>query len=127
MSPPGKRPHLPPRKSHNYKRRLLENPPLDHVARLRENITYEGSPKHKQNPHLYGLEPFQGNRGDATLCDRDANFHPQDYAQLNEMIQRGLQAGLIGESNIFWVVADNGWIHEAKVTNIEQFQYHDIR
>lgn len=124
MKPPNKRPDLPPRHSENNKRRLLENPSQDDIARLRENVSYEGSSKHKQNPSLYGLEPFRGHRGDATLCDRDANFQPEDYGQVSKMIQRGLQAGLIGENNIIWAVADNGWIYEARVTNIDQLQYH---
>lgn len=124
MKSPGTRSDLPPRQSNNNKRRLLKNPSQDYIAHLQENVTYEGSPKHKQNPRLYGLEPFLGSRGDATLCDRDANFQPEDFAQLNEMIRKGLQAELVGENNIFWVVADSGWIYEARVTNIEQFQYH---
>ena len=124
MRKPKKRPDLPARCSNNDKRRLMANPAPDHIAQLRKNITYQGSSKHKQNPHLYGLMPFQGNRGDATLCDRDANFQPADLESVPEMIQRGLRAGLVGENGIIWAVADNGWIYEARITNVGTTEYH---
>lgn len=40
------------------------------------------------------------------------------------MIQRALQAGLVGENGIVWAVADNGWIYEARITNVGQSEYH---
>ena len=40
------------------------------------------------------------------------------------MINRGLQAGLVGDNGIIWAVANNGWIYEARVTNIGQNVYH---
>ena len=40
------------------------------------------------------------------------------------MIQRGLQAGLVGENGIIWAVADNGWIFEARITNVGKSEYH---
>ena len=124
MPKPQKRPNLPARRSNNDKRRLIPNPAPDYIAQLRQNITYQGSSKHKQNPLLYGLPLFQGNRGDATLCDRDANFQPANLNSIPRMIQRGLQAGLVGENGIIWAVADNGWIYEARITNVGKTEYH---
>ena len=124
MKKPKKRSNLPPRCSNNDKRRLIANPAPDYIAQLRRNITYQGSSKHKQYPHLYDLPPFQGDRGDATLCDRDASFRPADLNSIPQMIQRGLRAGLVGENGIIWAVADNGWIYEARITNVERTEYH---
>ena len=124
MKKPRKRPVLPARRSNNDKRRLIANPAPDYIEELRRNITYQGSSKHKQHPHLYGLTSFQGDRGDATLCDRDANFQPSDLNSIPQMIQRGLRAGLVGESGVIWAVADNGWIYEARITNVEKTEYH---
>ena len=124
MTKPQKRPSLPPRRSNNQKRRLLPNPTLDYIEEFQQNLKYEGSSKHKKNPHLYGLPPFQGNRGDATLCDRDASFQRSHWKLIPRMIQRGLQAGLVGENGIIWAVADNGWIYEARLSNAGQTEYH---
>lgn len=121
---PAKRPTLPARRSNNEKRRLMSNPAPSYVKQLQQNITYQGSSKHKKTPHLYGLTPFQGNRGDATLCDRDANFQPANLNSIPEMIQRGLEAGLVGENGVIWAVADNGWIYEARITNVGKTEYH---
>lgn len=85
-------------------------------------MKYEGSSKHKRHPHLYGLPPFTGSRGDATLCDEHANFRQDDMAKVPLLIKRGIQAGLVGTA--LWTVADNGWIYEARVTNAVQSQYH---
>ena len=40
------------------------------------------------------------------------------------MIQRGLDAGLVGENGIVWAIADSGRIHEAGNTNIGLTEYH---
>jgi hypothetical protein len=45
-------------------------------------------------------------------------------AAIPTMINRGLEAGLVGAKGIIWSVADNGWIFEARLTNIEQAEYH---
>ncbi len=111
-------------RSNNDKRRLMSNPDPEYIAQLREDITYQGSSKHKKNPHLFGLTPFQGDRGDATLCDRDANFQLANHESIPQIIQRALHAGLVGEHGIIWAVADNGWIYEARLTNIAQTEYH---
>lgn len=121
---PATRSNLPARHSNNEKRRLLANPPPAYIAQLQQNIIYQPYSKHKQNPHLYGLEPFLGTRGDATLCDRDANFQPAHIPLIRPMIHRGLQAGLVGENGIIWAVANNGWIYEGRITNIVQTEYH---
>ena len=124
MKKPQKRSDLPARHSNNDKRRLIQNPDPDDIAQLQQNITYQGSSKHKQYPDEYGLTPFQGNRGDATLCDRDADFQLKDRKSIPQMIQRGLQAGLVGKNRIIWAVADNGWIYEARITNVGKTEYH---
>ena len=120
-----KRPDQLQRRSNNDKRRLQRHPDPDIIQILRKNIRYEGSSKHKGFPKLYGLEPFQGKRGDATLCDRDAGFLPQKYSVIKNLLQRGLQVGLISESGrIIWTVAEDGWIFEARLTNAVQTLYH---
>ena len=121
---PAKRPDLPARRSNNDKRRLMAYPAPDYIEQLQRNITYQGNSKHKQHPHRYGLPPFQGDRGDATLCDRDANFQPEDMASIPAMIQRGIESRLVGENGLIWAVADNGWIYEARITNVVRTEYH---
>jgi hypothetical protein len=122
MSKPRKRSNIPPRNSDNNKRRLAPEVLPDRIAVLRETVHYEGSPKHKKNPVIFGLEPFRGDRGDATLCDEHASFQPANMAAIPAMIDRGLRAGLIG-TNI-WAVADDGWIFQGSVTNADQGEYH---
>jgi hypothetical protein len=87
---------MPPRNADNNKRRLDANVSPDRIAQLGATVTYKGSPKHKRNPVIFGLEPFRGDRGDATLCDEHANFRPPDLPGVPAMIDRGLRAGLIG-------------------------------
>jgi hypothetical protein len=119
---PPRRPDIPPRNADNDKRRLDAEVSPDRVARLRATVTYKGSPRHKRNPVIFGLEPFRGDRGDATLCDEPADFRPADMAAVPVMIDRGLRAGLIGTN--LWAVADDGWIFEGRVTNAIQAEYH---
>ncbi len=83
---------------------------------------YKGSPKHKRNPRNFGLEPFQGDRGDATLCDVHANFQPADMPTIPALIKRGLRAGLLGTN--LWTVGDDGWIFQGSLTNAVQSEYH---
>ena len=84
---------------------------------MSNSVTYKGSPKHKKHPRRYGLSPFNGRRGDATLCDGCAGFLPSQMSSISAMIRRGLQAGLIGDGHrIIWAVADNGWIFEGRQT-----------
>ena len=47
----------------------MRDPADDLIERLLDTVHYEGSSKHKRHPHLFGLEPFNGERDDATLCD----------------------------------------------------------
>lgn len=115
---------MPARRSNNEKRRLLSEQAPNHIQDLRRNVRYQGSSKHKRHPHLYGLDPFRGKRGDETLCDRDAGFQHKDMASMPKMIDRGLQAGLVGENGVLWAIADNGWIYEARITIPGQSEYH---
>ena len=85
-------------------------------------VVYEGSPKHKRNPTIFGLEPFNGERGDATLCDDHAGFQPTDMTRVDRLITRGLAARLVGTN--LWTIDDNGWIYEARITNVDQSTYH---
>lgn len=124
MNRPRRRPKLPARHSNNEKRRLMPKPTPNYIAQLQQKIRYEGSSKHKLHPHLYGLTPFQGSRGDATLCDRDASFGQSDYGSIEGMIHRGLEAGLVGENGVIWAIADNGWIYEGRMTNVGMTEYH---
>lgn len=114
-----------PRSRVSPNRRLIKTPDPDRIGELRENIRFVGSPKHKRNPKPFGLGPFNGKRGDETLCDRDAEFSIEDYRNISGMIDRGLRAGQFSENErLIWTVADNGWIFEGRVTNPQQFEYH---
>lgn len=119
-----RRPSMPARHSDNYKRRLLTAPSQEHLQGLQQKIRYVGSPKHKELPHLFGLEPFRGVRGDTTLCDRDAGFDSAAMQAIPAIINRGLAAGLVGTNDMIWGVADDGWIFEARPTNRSQAEYH---
>jgi hypothetical protein len=116
---------MPPRRSDHDKRRL-QRQPLDAnvTAELLASARYVGSAKHKLHPHLYGLPPFIGERGDATLCDSHAGFEPQHMMAIPAMLRRGILAGLIGTGRLLWTVADNGWIFECRITNVGQSEYH---
>lgn len=99
-------------------------PPHDLIEQMLETVHYEGSSKHKRHPHLFGLEPFNGDRDDATLCD-EADFQPNQIAEIPTLLQRGIRAGLIGHTaRLLWAVADDGWIFEARETNRETAQFH---
>jgi hypothetical protein len=119
---PQKRTDIPSRSQDNNKRHLFEVVDPQLIRDLMGSVTYKGSPKHKRNPAIFGLEPFNGQRGDATLCDDHANMQPRHMAQIPAMIVRGLQAGLIGTN--LWTVGDDGWIFEARLTNVLQNEYH---
>lgn len=122
MKKPKPRLDIPPRSNDNLKRKLHEILGANELAALFAGMAYEGSSKHKQNPHLFGLEPFRGDRGDRTLCDTHAGFRPADMARIPGMITRAQAASLVG--NFIWTVDDNGWIYEMAVTNIGLKQYH---
>lgn len=121
---PRQRPNVPARRSNNDKRRLLAAPTQQYLQKLRQDVRYIGSPKHKELPHLYGLQPFLGRRGDATLCDRDAGFNVGAMSSIPAIIDRGLEAGLVGTNGMIWGVADDGWIFEARITIPGQTEYH---
>lgn len=124
MKQPPKGPELPPRKSDNHKRRLKKDVKLEVVLDLLARVFYKGHPKHKRHPHLFGLEPFNGNRGDSTLCDEDANFDLTRMAEVPSLIERGLRARLVGSNALLWTVADDGWIFEGRLTNPVTLEYH---
>ena len=125
MKRPTSRAGLPPRKSDNEKRRLLDEPSPRLIAQLLRSVTYGPSAKHKRTPHLYGLDPFTGERGDATLCDRDARFGLRHVKTIPALIRRGIQAGLIGHTEkIIWPVSDDGWIFEGRETNRVSLEFH---
>lgn len=130
MKKPPKRPEVPERRSDHDRRRLHPAPAQRSLLKLRATAVYHGSPKHKEHPHRFGLPPFQGNRGDETLCDTDANFQPDHMAGVPAMLKRGIDAGLISEAEqqgiprILWSVGDDGWIYEARISNSTQADYH---
>ncbi len=122
MKKPKPRLDIPPRSNDNRKPKLYEVMDTEALAALFDGMTYEGSSKHKQLPHLFGLEPFRGDRGDRTLCDRHAAFRPSDFARVPRMLARARAASLVG--NFIWTVDDNGWIYELAITNAGLNQYH---
>ena len=102
--PPPRRRAIHRRKSDNEKRRLMREPGDDLVRSMLDTARYSGSSKHKLRPHLYDLQPFNGDRGDATLCD-EADFDPTRTAEIPALIRRGIRAGLIGHTGrIVWTV-----------------------
>jgi hypothetical protein len=122
MKRPEIRSTLRPRRSDNEKRRLYFNIAAVEVQARYGSVFYKGSSKHKQNPHLFGLEPFRGRRGDRTLCDKHAAFLPADMERVPMLLQRALSARLVGSH--IWTVDDNGWIYELAVTNPTSNEHH---
>lgn len=120
---PDKRSDIPPRDSDNDNRRLLDAVDQSVLALLKATINYAGHPKHKRNPHLFGLERYNGKRGDETLCDKHADFTKAKMITIPGLLQRGLEAELVGD-RIIWSVADDGWIFEARLTNRDTNEFH---
>ncbi len=100
------------------------------LAQLAKKASYQGSPKHKGNPPQFGLPLYNQPRSDETLCDKHAGFGPSDLQYVRSWLERGIKAGLVGDSweseapRVLWAVGDNGWIFEGRITNSTQFQYH---
>lgn len=124
MRKPPPRPDTSARRSDNNKRRLIAVPDPDVIKRLLCEVRYVGSSKHKANPHRFGLPPFLGERGDASLCDALAGFRPQDMEHIPRLLERSIEAGLLGKSQMIWTIGDNGWIYECRKTNPAQAEYH---
>jgi hypothetical protein len=125
MKKPPPRPNLPPRMSNNDKRRLLPLPIDAVVLQGLAAVRYVGSSKHKANPKVFGLGPYLGERGDATLCDTHAGFGPAQMLAIPALLKRGVRAELLGTSQMLWTVADSGWIFEARLTYAVQVEYHE--
>ena len=112
------------RNSDNEKRRLLREPSDDLVRTMLDTVRYSGSSKHKLHPHLYDLPPFNGYRGDTTLCD-DADFDSTRMAEVPALVRLGIRAGLIGHTGrIVWTAAEDSWIFEARETNRDAAEFH---
>ena len=122
MKRPSTRTRLPRRRDAMRYRYLAEEVSQEGLSESFHRLSYKGSPKHKRLPHLHGLEPFNGIRGDATLCDRDAGWKPTDDARIARLLERSRNAILVG--NLLWTVDDNGWIYELQRTNPEQNEHH---
>ena len=122
MPRPRTRSALPVRRDDRRKRALDDAPSEAALLSRFERIRYVGSAKHKRQPHLFGLDPFNGTRGDATLCDEHAGWRPEDAERESRLLGRAHEAGLVG--NLIWVVDDNGWIYELQVTNPVQNEHH---
>ena len=116
---------LPPRRSDNPKRRLLAEPSEALIDELLRRASYKASAKHKRHPHRYGLDPFRGHRGDATLCDEHAGFEADDIRSIPKLLRRGIRAALIGDTQrMIWTVGDDGWIYEGRQTNPATLEFH---
>lgn len=130
MKKPAGRPALPARGSDNDKRRLHPDPRAGALESLIERAVYNGTSKHKENPLRFDLPVYTGRRGDETLCDRDAGFAPDDRKTIPALLIRGIRAGLIGHierqgiPTILWSVSDQGWIFEARISNVGLADYH---
>lgn len=119
------------RSSDNEKRRVHEPVPSDEwLTALAARARFEAYSKHKLQPQAFGLQPFTGQREDATYCDGHANFAPADMARVPNLLRRGILAGLIGHNDrqgdptLLWTVDDNGWIYEGRLTIPSQALYH---
>lgn len=122
MSRPKTRSNLPPRSDEKRKRCLDDAVSQDMLTARFKGIRYKGSSKHKRCPHLYGLEPFKGPRGDATLCDEHAGWQRSSEDRIPRLLGRARDAALVG--SLIWTVDDNGWIYELQSTNSEQNEHH---
>lgn len=122
MKQPTVRAGLPSRRDNLRPRSLADDPPAAVIAARFAGISYEGSSKHKRTPHLYDLEPFRGERGDATLCDKHAGWRPASSQRIPALLDRAKRAALLG--TLIWTVDDNGWVYELQVTNEAQNQHH---
>lgn len=120
MLRPPRRPGKPPH--------LADSAPGEmQLAALANAATYKGSSKHKSNPLQFGLEPCSQMRGDATTCDGDAGFSPQEMQYVRNWMTRGIKAGLVSDGappRALWAVADSGWIFVARLTNATTAEYH---
>ena len=119
------------RSSDNDKRRLrMPLPPDDWLLAPADRATFEGYSKHKLHPQAFGLPPFTGHREDATYCDGHAHFAPADMQRLPALLRRGIIAGLVGHNDaqgdptLIWMVYDNGWIYEGRLTIPGRVLYH---
>lgn len=102
----------------------MEEPTSDLIGSFLRQVRYAPSAKHKRHPSLYGLPPFSGQRGDATLCDEHAGFGRNRVNDIQGLIERGIRAGLIGDTGrIIWTVADDGWIFEGRETNAATHEF----
>jgi hypothetical protein len=118
-----KRRDLVPRSSDNEKRRLRDPiPPRSDLEALAARATFQGSSKHKLRPRAFGMEPYTGKAVDRTYCDGHADFGPEDLPSVAGWLARGIAAGLIGandsqgDPSVVWVVSDDGWIYEGRIT-----------
>jgi hypothetical protein len=109
---------------------LHPNPQRAALDSLEARAVYNGIPKHKEEPLKFGLPLYTGRRGDETLCDRDAGFTPDERNTVPPLLIRGIRAGLVGHierqgvPTILWSVSDQGWIFEARITNVGLADYH---
>jgi hypothetical protein len=120
------------RNSDNDKRRLRTPVPSNAwLLDLANRASFEGYSKHKLHPRAFHLEPFTGQREDATYCDGHAQFTPADMARVPALLRRGILSGLVGENDdnrgdptLLWSIDDNGWIYEARLTIPGRALYH---
>src|SRR5262245_29378489 len=115
----------------NPKRRLDRAPTTEPerltLARLADQVTYEGNPVHKRNPGDFGLESFSGPRQGKTLCDGAKIF---SKAAALDLLRQGLRRGLIsvqrrnGWPQNVWALSDDGIPLEAMLTNRGTGEYH---
>jgi hypothetical protein len=100
------------------------------LGHLASRAVYNGISKHKGEPLKFGMPLYTGRRGDESLCDQHAGFEPGDWSTNPDLLARGIAAGLIGKvesqgvPTMLWTVSDQGWIFEARVTNVGLADYH---
>lgn len=116
------RANLPQRNENGRRKYLTLDLSSQALATRFSGIRYVCYSKHKSNPYIYGLQPYQGQDSDRTLCDTHAGFSKKDLSRIPALLVRARTAGLTG--NLIWTIDDNGWIYELQITNVTQNEWH---
>jgi hypothetical protein len=106
-------------------------PDILYLQALAARATFSAYEKHKAQPRRFGLPPYTGARDEeTTYCDADAGFAPGDAVRIPRWLSSGILAGLVGKNDslgdpsLVWVLSEDGWIFEGRITMPGRAQYH---
>lgn len=108
-----------PRRKRPLRRKVTSQVTID-VAKITEQVSYVGSPEHKDAPSFAG---FQRPRKDASICDNELS---QDV--VTGWLKKAIQCGAIGEMlegdfpRYVWH-KEGDIVYEARLVNRELGQY----